>query len=265
MNTAHYPITALAPTVAALLGLPAPSRSTTTRVSEVIDELKQAARVAVLAPDALGHYPFTRWRGEMSFLSSLHARRSLLLRAIMPSITPVNFSAMVTGAELGVHGIQRFTDDFQCETLFDVVRAHGGQDARSGQSAGVGQRGYTGAELLGRNADLWGKAESNTDDEVMEIALRFAHERQPQFLIVQLGSTDDVFHKHGPSSPEVLPVLRDTDARLERMVAELTGLGYAVLVTADHGQHDKDGGGGTHGSDVDEDTLVPLTWVGPRV
>lgn len=256
MHVNCYPITALAPTVSALLDLPAPAQATATPVAEVVAELHPAARVAILAPDALGHHPFTRWRREMPFLSSLHERRSLLLRSIMPSITPVNFAAMVTGAELAIHGIQRFADDFLCETLFDVIRAHGGQ------SAGVGQRGYTGSELLGRNADLWGKAESNTDDEVMEIALRFAHERLPRFIIVQLGSTDDVFHKHGPSSPEVLPVLRDTDARLERMVAELRGLEYAVLVTADHGQHDAEGGGGTHGSDADEDTLVPLTWVG---
>lgn len=256
MSMPSCPITALASTVAALLNLPAPAQATATPVAEVVAELQPASRVAVLAPDALGHHPFTLWRSEMPFLSSLHARRSLLLRSIMPSITPVNFAAMVTGAELGIHGVQRFSDSFQCETLFDVVRAH------DGQSAGVGQRGYTGSELLGRHADLWGKAESNTDDEVMEIALRFADESQPQFLIVQLGSTDDAFHEHGPSSPEVVPTLRDTDARLKRMVAELAGLGYAVLVTADHGQHDAEGGGGTHGSDAVEDTLVPLTWVG---
>lgn len=258
MDKAPYSITALAPTVAALLDLPAPAQTDAPPVAEVVAELHPATRVALLAPDALGHYPFTRWRGEMPFLSGLHSHRSLLLRSIMPSITPVNFSAMVTGAPLSVHGVQRFTDDFQCETLFDVVRAHGDQ------SAGVGQKGYTGGELLGRFADLWGKAESNTDEEVMQIALQFARDRQPRFLIVQLGSTDDVFHKHGPSSPEVVPVVRDTDARLERMVGELTGLGYAVLVTADHGQHDGENGGGTHGSEADEDALVPLTWVGPR-
>ena len=249
MNPTIYPLPDLAPTVAALLGLPAPASGSGAPLPEVLAELPSATRVAVFAPDALGRYPFGLWRQEMPFLSGLHDRVSLTLRSIMPSITPVNFAAMVTGAELSVHGIQRFTDDFRCETLFDLVRAHGGV------SAGVGQKGYTGSELLGRNADLWG------NDEVMEIALGYAHRQQPQFLIVQLGSTDDVFHKHGPSSPEVVPVLREMDGRLQRMVGELRELGYAVLVTADHGQHDSEGGGGTHGSAPDEDTLVPLTWV----
>jgi predicted AlkP superfamily pyrophosphatase or phosphodiesterase len=246
----------LAATVAELLQLQAPASAAYDPVAEVVAELGTVSRVALLAPDALGRHPFGLWRQEMPFLSSLHDRRSLTLRSIMPSITPVNFAGMVSGAELPVHGIQRFTDDFKCETLFDVVRAHGGV------SGGVGQKGYTGGELLARYADLCGKAESKTDDEVVEITLKFAHEKQPQFLIVQLGRTDDVFHKYGPSSPEVVPVVRETDERLRRMVGELQELGYAVLVTADHGQHDADGGGGTHGSDADEDCLVPLTWVG---
>lgn len=255
MNPSIYPLPNLAPTVAALLGLPAPASATGAPATEVLADVTAAPRVALLAPDALGRYPFGLWQHEMPFLSGLHERVSLTLRSIMPSITPVNFAGMVTGADLSVHGIQRFTDDFRCETLFDVVRAHGGV------SAGVGQKGYTGSELLGRSADLWGKADSNTDDEVMQLALGYAHRQQPQFLIVQLGSTDDIFHKHGPTSPQVVPVLRAMDGRLERMVGELRALGYAVLVTADHGQHDSDGGGGTHGSDADEDTLVPLTWV----
>ncbi|MHB8995485.1 MAG: alkaline phosphatase family protein [Armatimonadota bacterium] len=256
MTSSAPPLPSLASTVAQLLQLPAPHSSAYDLVAEVVAELVSAPRVALLAPDALGRHPFDLWRHEMPFLSGLHDRRSLTLRAIMPSITPVNFAGMVSGAELPVHGIQRFTDDFKCETLFDVVRASGGV------SGGVGQEGYTGGELLGRFADLWGRAESKTDDEVVEITLKFAQEKQPQFLIVQLGQTDDVFHKHGPSSPEVVPVVRATDERLRRMVGELQELGYAILITADHGQHDADGGGGTHGSDADEDCLVPLTWVG---
>lgn len=169
-------------------------------------------------------------------------------------MSPVNFAAMITGAEKAVHGIGAFSDDFRCETLFEVVRAHGGQ------SAGVGRLGYTGCELLGRNADLWGKAESKTDDEVEDIALRFAQEHRPQFLIVQLGATDDIFHKHGPSSAEVVPTLHELDERLRRMVAELKALDYALLLTADHGQHDVERGG-SHGTADDEDALVPLTWL----
>jgi predicted AlkP superfamily pyrophosphatase or phosphodiesterase len=77
---------------------------------------------------------------------------------------------------------------------------------------------------------------------------------------VQLGSTDDVFHRHGPSSPQVVPTLRETDERLARMADRLTALGYALIIDADHGQHDTETGG-SHGTSDDEDALVPCTWV----
>jgi predicted AlkP superfamily pyrophosphatase or phosphodiesterase len=82
-------------------------------------------------------------------------------------------------------------------------------------------------------------------------------------MIAQLGRVDDTFHKYGPSSPKVVPMLRETDARLKRLVADLKPLGYAVIILADHGQHDNAGPGlkGTHGTDVPEDCLVPCTWI----
>lgn len=255
MNAPEYSLTQLAPTVAAVLGLPAPAQAADPPVSQVVSDLPGASRVAVLAPDALGLHPFTIWRHEMPFLDSLHHAKTLVMRGVMPTITPVNFATIVSGAEPSVHRIQTFNDSFACETLFDVVRRHGGT------SAGVGQKGYTGSELLGRHADLWGKAESNTDAEVEEIVLQFVREHQPQFIIVQFGSTDDVLHKYGPSSREVLPVLKETDERLGRVVGELRKHAYGVIVTADHGQHDVEPAGGSHGTEIDEDALVPCTWL----
>lgn len=250
----EYSLTQIAPTIAAILDLPAPKAATAPVLSEIADEVGHAERLAVLAPDALGMHPFGIWRHEMPYLSALYDRRGIVLRGVMPTITPVNFATIISGATPDVHGIQNFKMDFQCESLFDVVRAHGNK------SAGVGRKGYTGSELLGRFADYWGTAHSKTDDEVEEIALQFASQHQPQFMIVQFGATDELFHRHGPSSPELRPVVREMDERLRRTVAELQSRGYAIIITADHGQHDVEGRG-SHGSDADEDALVPGTWL----
>jgi len=51
----------------------------------------------------------------------------------------------------------------------------------------------------------------------MEIAER----DEPMFLIAQFGRVEDVFHKYGPSSPGVVPMLRDSDTRLVRLVERL--------------------------------------------
>lgn len=252
---AAYSMTRLASTIATILDLPVPAQADPEPLEPIVADLRPAQKLAHLGPDALGHYPLSLWRSEMPFLSAALEARSVLLRAVMPSITPVNFATMISGADRPVHGVGAFSDDIQCETLFDVVRADGDV------SAGIGQPGWTGSELLGRHADIWGKAADNDDALVEALVLQIARERAPRYLIAQIGNTDKIFHRHGPTSPEVIPGVREMDARLERMCAELLGLGYKIIINADHGQHDTPTGG-SHGSDSDEDCLVECTWLG---
>ncbi|MDP7741801.1 MAG: alkaline phosphatase family protein, partial [Lentisphaeria bacterium] len=229
-------------------------------IQEVAADLEGMDRVAVLALDGLGRFAWNLWKGEMPYLVSLHARNSITLRSVMPSITPVNFATMVTGTDLAGHGIQAKQDDFACETLFDVVREGGGT------SAGVGLDGYTGCALLGRCADILGNAGAVSDDAVADTVIEIADRAQPEFMIAQFGTVDDVFHQHGPSNPLVVPMLKGTDARMLRLVEHLKPLGYGIVILADHGQHDvtefaDEGILGIHGTDSPEDCLVPCTWL----
>ena len=256
----QYSMVDVAPTVSAILQLPAPEQATGSVIQEIVRDLAGSPRVAVLAPDALGEFAWRLWQDEMPFLKSLHAQRSILLHSVLPSITPVNFAAMVTGTDLAGHGVRTFRHDFACQTLFDVVREAGGK------SAGIGLDGYTGAELLARVADISGNAGDGSDDDVVDTVLEIANRLCPQFMIAQLGRVDDVFHRHGPSSPAVVPMLQATDARLEKLVVHLEPLGYGIILLADHGQHDvpdaREGEfKGSHGTDRPEDCLVPCTWV----
>lgn len=254
-----YSMLDVAPTVSAILGLPAPAQAQGTPIPAILDDLTGARRIVILALDAFGWFAWTLWQSEMPYLRSLHAARSLILRSVLPSITPVNFAAMVTGADLDGHGVRTYNHDFACETLFEVVRRAGGV------SAGIGFAGYTGGKLLGRFADVDGTTPRGEDDLIVDKVLTIAEQRAPTFIIAQLGRVDDVFHRYGPSSPEVAPMVRATDARLRRAVARLKSFGYGIIILADHGQHDivndpttKLKGG--HGSDSDIDCLVPCTW-----
>ena len=256
----EYSMTDIAPTVSRTLGLPPPARATGSAIRQVVQDLAGCDQVAILAPDALGEFAWLQWKDEMAWLSSLHTERSIILHSIMPSVTPVNFACMVTGAELSIHGIQKKTETFQCETLFDLVREAGGK------SAGIGLTGYTGDQLLGRYADIWGNAGEGDDDDVADKVLEIVDEYAPRFLITQFGMVDTFFHKYGPSSAEMIPVLRDTDVRLRRVTEHLKNLAYGVILLADHGQHDREDAGpdekkGTHGTDSPEDCRVLCTWV----
>jgi predicted AlkP superfamily pyrophosphatase or phosphodiesterase len=257
MTPKEYSMLNVAPTISAILNVPVPAQSAGAPIAEIVHDLSGAARLALIAPDALGLFAWNLWKAEMPYLSSLHEQCSLVLRSVLPSITPVNFGAMVTGAGLEIHGSQTFKHNFTCETLFDTIRKAGGN------SAGVGLDGYTGSALLGRFADIWGNAGAGDDADVERTVLEIAVRERPTFIISQLGVVDDVFHRYGPSSPLVVPMLQDLDARLKRMVGQLKALGYVILILSDHGQHDVNEPElkGTHGTDSDIDCLVPCTWV----
>ena len=256
----EFSMTDIAPTVSRTLGLPPPARATGSAIRQVVQDLAGCDRVAMLAPDALGEFAWLLWKDNMPWLSSLHAERSIVLHSVMPSITPVNFACMVSGAAMSIHGVGVKTESFQCETLFDLVREAGGK------SAGIGLTGYTGDQLLGRYADIWGNAGEGDDDDVANKVLETVDEEAPEFLIAQFGMVDTFFHKYGPSSVEMVPVLRDTDARLRRVTEHLKAHAYGVILLADHGQHDQEDAGkneekGAHGTDSPADSRVPCTWI----
>jgi Type I phosphodiesterase / nucleotide pyrophosphatase len=258
MEHTEYPMQAVAPTLSAVLALPVPEAAEAPAIGRVVEGIAGVSRVAVLGIDALGLAIHRRWAARMPVLNSLMDHRFVALRAILPSKTPVNFACMVTGANLDRHGVRTRDDAFQCETLFDVIRAAGKT------SAGFGRRGYTGNELLGQFADLSAEGRAETDDEVAVILDETVNSVQPDFLIVQFGLTDDAFHSRGPYSPEAGDAAARADDWLAARLATLRAKEYGVLVLADHGQHpvEREHGttGGTHGTDSDHDCLVPLAW-----
>lgn len=258
MDLVEYPMQAVASTVAALLHVPTPRAAEAGPIEPLVKDLDGVSRVAVLGVDALGLAIWQHWRARMPFLSDLAERRLAIVRSVMVSKTPVNFGCMVTGARVEVHGARTRDDAFTCETLFDVLRAHGRT------SAGLGRKGWTGNDLLGRFADFSADGQAETDAEVEPILSRILVEKRPDFVIAQFGLTDETFHAHGPYSPEAGEAVVAADAWLARWTPSLTRHAYGVLILADHGQHESadEAGGrrGSHGTDSDEDCLAPLTW-----
>ncbi len=260
MREEIYSMKSVAPTAAAVLGIKPPSAATESPITAVVNGLSGSKNLSILAPDALGILPWKLWKKNMPFLSSLHEDKSILLKSIMPSITPVNFACMLTGAELIVHGMRTREMDFQCETLFGTIRRSGGR------SAGAGLRGYSGELLLARCADLAWVTEPGSKAAVTEIIIEKYEIHKPEFLIAQYGNVDTVFHKLGPTDPGVVPMLEELDFSIKKAVTYLTAKGSSVIILADHGQHDapepREGENrGTHGTDSREDTLVPCTWI----
>lgn len=253
-----YPMQSLAPTVAAILGVPAPKQAETPPIESVVKDLRGSKKVAVLGVDAFGAAVWSKMRDKTPYLNSLARKTNQAqLRSVMPSVTCVNFGCMITGGSQKTTGITTFDSKLACEDLCSVLRAHGKK------SGGFGRKDYTGGRLLGRYADF-AVPDKKTDADVMAALMTIVEERKPEFIIVQYGKTDDVFHARGPFSQEAEEACAGADAWLGKLVPWLRARGYAIIITADHGQHEVTRNGGTrgsHGTPSDLDCLVPLVWL----
>lgn len=83
-------------------------------------------------------------------------------------------------------------------------------------------------------------------------ALAYCLEEKPDLVFLYLGEPDEVGHKYGWMTKEYLESisLAMGDAKL---VMDTLGDEYTVILTADHGGHDR-----AHGTDMPEDMTIPL-------
>lgn len=99
----------------------------------------------------------------------------------------------------------------------------------------------------------------DADSVVTEMALDGIKKYSPDFVFVYLGKTDDVGHSFGWMSQEYLDCINDTMNDVKTIIDKTKGK-YTVILTADHGGHDK-----THGFDNDEDMTIPMFVYGEKI
>ena len=253
----EYDMRSVAPTVCKVLGIRPPASAEVEAMEEVVETMGAVERLAVVVIDAFGASTWAATRMEVPTFNALANRHLLHIRSLMPTITPVNFATMLTGAHPDNHMIRDRTEMLMLETVFDVLRENGrvsATAARAVSSLGI---------LISPFADRPGLAESNSDGEVCVLAVK-AMEKRADLLWVQLLDVDDDGHLHGPLSSESVSAIHRDDAYLREIAETASRGGYGLMVLADHGQHTvlkSDGSvGGTHGTDSDDDVYVPFVW-----
>lgn len=217
--------------------------------------LEAGERVLILYLDGFGweSFCFAQEQGLIPHLSALNAQRAA---AMYPSITPVNYAAMVTGKAPADNGVTaRGMHDLKCDTIFDLAAAQG---KRSFIAEGDAQilRFNVPQEL---NLDM--DEDGDTDSEVIACAL--ANMAGCDLMLVHLHGIDDSGHAYGPRAQETLRKIAQTDQWFAQLAAAWQG---RILVAADHGQHENDGSGdayyadkrGVHGAFAPSDLYVPF-------
>lgn len=98
--------------------------------------------------------------------------------------------------------------------------------------------------------------EPHTDVILTDAAVNYIHKAHPDFVFLYLVQTDEFGHEYGWMTKEYLECLSTAIDCVKRVIEE-AGDDYTVIVTADHGGHDR-----THGTTMDEDMTIPMFFHG---
>jgi len=221
-----------------------------------------ADRVFMYNPDAVAEWIYRKYpelTKEVRAICDIEVPMS----TVMPSVTPVCFGTMYTGAQPDVHGIQKYEKPvIKIDTLFDsLIRAGKKVAIVADTECSIGKI------FLEREMDyfLYPTIEE-INAKAAELILRDEHD----FIVVYNGNYDSTMHKTGTESLAALSELR-ANSRIFGIFSEMikkhwSGHNTLVGFAMDHGCHDIDGDCGSHGLDMDEDiNIVHLYKAYPSV
>jgi len=102
-------------------------------------------------------------------------------------------------------------------------------------------------------------AEEHTDGKLTDMALERIEKSKPDFVFLYMVETDEKGgHDSGWMSDTYLDYINCAVDNVRR-VYEAVGDEYTIIVTADHGGHDR-----SHGSELPEDMTIPQFYIGKR-
>ena len=174
-------------------------------LADYIDKVfggERADRVVMYNPDAIAQWLYQKYPTYLENVKRC-AELEVPLTSVMPSVTPVCFATMYTGAQPEVHGIRKYEKPvIGIETLFDAMAAAGKRVALITYSNCSMNRIF-----LERRIDYYHFEEGSIEEvnaKAMELILRDEHD----LIVIYNGNYDSVMHKHGPESTEALAELR---------------------------------------------------------
>ena len=248
------------------MGVKAPSISAPANkdLVEYIDKVfagEKADRILMYNPDAVAQWIYEKYASYCREAKH-YTEIEIPLQTVMPSVTPVCFATMYTGAQPEIHGIRKYAKPvLTVETIFDAM-------IKAGKKCAIITSGECSISkiFLERKLDYFhyakGEAVNRANAMAAEVIIRDQHD----FVVVYNGNYDSVMHKFGPESMEAISELRANSidfATLSNLVernwsAHNTLVGFAM----DHGCHEIDGNCGAHGLDMEEDLNIVHLYKG---
>lgn len=251
-----YSLARLCATLAAVLEVPAPAQAEPP-LDWAVTLLQELAggpveRALLYNPDAVAQWlPEKYWESFAPVRA--HTQLTLPLRSPMPSVTPVCFGTMYTGAQPAIHGIQAYEKPvIAIDTLFDSLLRAGKRVALVAVANSSMAKIYN-----GRAIDYYFE---EYDAQVEQKALALIAQDTYDFIAVYTQEYDDVMHATGVESPQAIAALQNQIGIFDRLCrqVEQSWQQHTTLVgwATDHGVHQQEDGHGNHGLDIAQDVNV---------
>ena len=245
-----------AATMAACLGIDPPEKAEA-GISFLSDLLIEkmggtAERSLFFHPDAIAQW---LWRKYPQYFAPVmrHTPIALPLGVVMPSVTPVCFATMYSGAMPAIHGIQEYRKPIlTVDTLFDRIIASGKR------TANVASEGCSMAMLYAdRKMDHY---VTKNDQETYEKALELLETDRYDHISVYFGEYDEYMHHNGTEHEISLAKLEEHFRHFDAIASAANklwaGRRHLITVQTDHGVHDLADGRGAHGTETTDDLNV---------
>ena len=213
---------------------------------------EKADRIFMYNPDAIAQWIYEKYAPMFSEVKDMTDIETPFC-TVLPSVTPVCFGTMYTGAQPEVHGIRAYKKPvITIDTIFDAL-------IRAGKKPAIVSTGNDSMSkiYLERDMDYF---ICGSIEQANAKAAELIIEDKYDFIAVYNGNYDSAMHRFGPESNEALGELR-ANVRTFGIFYELiakhwkshnTLVGFAM----DHGCHEIDGNCGSHGIDTEEDLNI---------
>ena len=247
------------------LGIEAPSEAAPANadLTAYVDEVfagEKADRVIMYNPDAIAEWIYRKYPA-LTKAAQARTDIEIPLCSVMPSVTPVCFGTMYTGAQPAVHGIRRYEKPvIKIDSIFDAA-------IRAGKKCAIVSYGTSSLSniYLEREMDYFLFPKGGVD-AVNAKAAELIMKNEHDLIVIYNGNYDSVMHKKGPEGLEALCELRSNDHAFgelcELVEHHMTDKNVLVGFAMDHGCHEIDGENGSHGLDMEEDLNIVHLYKG---
>ena len=264
----NYSIADLTPTLCHLFGVPEPEGCGGIVIPEIADQADKlmggegkTERAVLFCADALGEAQRQHFPDDFARIEKIAGFRIQSV-SVMPSVTPVCYGSIFTGAAPSVHGIQKYEKPvIQIETLFDVF-------AKAGKNVAILSVNRCSIDMIFRNRDVdyysfhYNRAGEYTaaDQKALDQTLEFIRKDEYDLMVCYMTNYDHQMHHHGPYSAEAAEQAHLAAERFvalkEEMDRSWKKYNRALVFVPDHGGHSTDETHGGHGSEQPDDMIV---------